>query len=163
MCASKVDQMKGRRRVERNIAFDEKRGLYYVTLHFGKDPETKKQIKKTETFKKLAQARAALRKHETARDVGQVVMPTQQTLHQWFGDWMQSVAELNLADTTIYGYKQMFYNHIDPVLGNMPLQKLTPQQLQRYYAEKIRAGELSSNTVRKHHDLLNTVLRAAVF
>lgn len=56
----------------------------------------------------------------------------------------------------------MIDNHITPALGSAPLQKLTPVQLQQYYAAKIREGKISSNTVRKHHDLLNSALQFAV-
>lgn len=132
-----------RKRVERNIYFDDTRNKYYVNLDFGIDPDTGKQVKKTQTFAKLTQARAALRKHETDRDAGQTVLPNDLTLSQLLTTWMND-------------------KHISPTIGSIPLQKLTPQQLQRYYADKIREGTISSNTVRKHHDLLNAALRVAV-
>lgn len=56
----------------------------------------------------------------------------------------------------------MIDNHIVPALGSAELQKLTPTMLQKYYADKIRAGKISSNTVRKHHDLMNTAFQMAV-
>ena len=151
-----------RKKIERNISYDDIRKKYYVNLEYGTDPETGKQVKKTRTFDKLTQARAALRQHEAARDRGQVVMPKELTLSQWLKTWMKDVIELNRAPTTVYAYQQMIDNHIAPALGDIPLQKLTPQQLQKYYAEKIKAGKISSNTVRKHHDLLNTALGAAM-
>lgn len=151
-----------RKRRERNISYDEDRGMFYVTLNFGLDPETGKQVKKTKTFRTLSQARAALRKHEAARDAGQVVMPKDLSLHRWLDIWMKNVVELNRAATTVYAYEQMIKNHIAPALGDIPLQKLTPQNLQKYYADKAREGKISSNTVRKHHDLLSAALRAAV-
>lgn len=151
-----------RTRVERNISYDDVRCRYYVTLEFGIDPATGKQIKKTKTFPKLAQARAALRKHEAARDVGTVVLPRDITLAQWLTDWMNNVVRLSRASTTAYAYQHIISAHIIPTLGNVPLQKLTPQQLQQYYAFLIRDKGLSSNTARKHHDLLNTALKMAV-
>ena len=151
-----------RTRVERNISYDDVRCRYYVTLEFGIDPATGKQIKKTKTFPKLAQARAALRKHEAARDVGTVVLPRDIMLAQWLTDWMNNVVRLSRASTTAYAYPHIISAHIIPTLGNVPLQKLTPQQLQQYYAFLIRDKGLSSNTARKHHDLLNTALKMAV-
>lgn len=151
-----------RKKVERNIAYDDVRNKYYVTLDFGYDPETKKQVKKTQTFDKLTQARMALRKHEAARDVGQTVIPKDITVSQWLDTWMNDVVKLSRAVTTVYAYQLMIDNHIKPELGEIPLQKLMPTQLQKYYADKIRAGKISTNTVRKHHDLLNTALSVAV-
>lgn len=152
----------GRKRIERNIYYDDERESYYVVFNFGKDPVTGKQIKPYKTFDKLKEARAALRQHEAARDMGQVVIPKELTLHQWLDTWMQDIVELKCADTTVYGYQQMIRNHIAPALGDIPLQKLTVQQVQNYYSEKIKAGKISSNTVRKHHDLLNRALKVAV-
>lgn len=151
-----------RKKVERNISYDDVRKKYYVNLDFGIDPETGKQIKKSKTFEKLTQARSALRKHEAAREAGQIVIPKDLTVSQWLSTWMNDVIKLSRAATTVYAYQQMIDNHITPAIGSVPLQKLTPTMLQQYYAAKIREGKISSNTVRKHHDLLNTALRMAV-
>jgi len=147
---------------ERNISYDDVRKKYYVNMDFGLDPETGKQIKKTQTFIKLSEARIALRKHEGERDAGKTVLPKVITLTQWLNSWMEDVVKLSKSATTIYGYERIIEKHITPVLGDVPLQKLTPQQLQQYYASKIRGKELSSNSVRKHHDMLNTALKLAV-
>lgn len=151
-----------RRRVERNISYDDARKKYYVNFDFGLDPETGKQVKKMRTFDKITEARAALRKHEAARDVGQVVMPKEITVAEWLKSWMADVIQLTRQKTTVYAYQKMIDNHIAPALGNIPLQKLTPAQLQRYYADKIREGKISTNTVRKHHDLMNSAFKMAV-
>lgn len=151
-----------RKTIERNIAYDDARKKYYVNLDFGIDPDTGRQVKKSRTFDKLAQARAALRKHEAARDAGQIVRPKTLTLAEWLNTWMNDVVRMNRQSTTAYAYQKIIDKHLVPALGNIPLQQLTPQQLQRYYADKIQEGVISSNTLRKHHDLLNAALRVAV-
>ena len=151
-----------RKRVERNIYYDDARKKYYVNFDFGLDPETGKQIKKMKTFDKITKARAALRKHEAARDVGQIVMPKEITMAGWLKSWMDDVIKLTRQSTTVYAYQGIIDNHIAPALGDIPLQKLTPAQLQRYYADKIREGKISTNTVRKHHDLMNSAFKMAV-
>ena len=151
-----------RKRVERIIYFDDARNKYYVNLDFGIDPDTGKQVKKTQTFAKLTQARAALTKHDTARDAGKTVLPNDLTISEWITTWKNDVVKLNLESTTVYHYQLMIDKHVSPAIGSILLQTLTPQQLQRYYADKIREGIISPNTVRKHHDLLNAALRVAV-
>lgn len=151
-----------RKRIERNIAYDEGRQRYYVNFDFGKDPDSGKQIKKTVTYTKLKDARAALRKHEAQRDEGQIVLPRDLTLAQWLKQWMDSVVKLSRAVTTVYAYEHMLQGYIIPLLGDIPLQKLTPLQLQDYYATLMREKGLSSNTARKHHDFLNAALKMAV-
>lgn len=151
-----------RKSVERNIAYDDVRKKYYITLEYGKDPLTGKQIKKTKTFSKLKQARAALRKHEADYDAGKTVLPSETTLAQWMNDWMENVISLNRAETTVYAYRTIIEKHIVPFMGQLPLQAITPQHLQRYYAMLIREKGLSANTARKHHDLLSMALKQAV-
>ena len=103
-----------------------------------------------------------MRQHEAARDVGQVVIPREVTVAEWLKSWMDNVIKLTRQVTTVYAYQGMIDNHINPALGSIPLQKLTPAQIQRYYADKIREGGISSNTVRKHHDLMNSAFKMAV-
>ncbi len=150
-----------RRKIERNISYDDERKRYYVNLDFGIDPETGKQVKQTKTFPKLTQARSALRQHEADRDRGVVVLPKELTVAQWLNSWMKDVVRLSRAETTVYAYQNIIDKHIVPALGAIPLQKLMPNQLQKYYADKMSSG-LTSNTVRKHHDLLNAALKLAV-
>lgn len=71
-----------RKKVERNISYDDVRKKYYVNLDFGIDPESGKQVKKTQTFDKLTAARSALRKHEAARETGRIVLPRDITVSQ---------------------------------------------------------------------------------
>ena len=150
-----------RKRIERNISYDDTRKRYYVNLDFGIDPETGRQVKQTKTFVKITEARSALRQHEADRDRGAVVIPKELTLAQWLESWMDHIVKPSLEETTAYSYQSMIHKHIVPALGAIPLQKLSPQQIQRYYAEKIGGG-LSVNTVRKHHNLLNTACKLAV-
>jgi Site-specific recombinase XerD len=151
-----------RKKIERNISYDDVREKYYVTLNYGISSETQKQVKATKTAETLPEARKILRHHETARDMGAVVMPKKLTVADWLKEWMETVIKPNRAETTVYGYQNMLDNHIEPALGAIPLQKLTASQLQRYYAEKMQEEGLSSNTVRKHHDLLKSALKVAV-
>lgn len=65
-------------------------------------------------------------------------------------------------------YEIMATAHIIPGMGAIPLQKLTPERLQAYYADKLAHGKrngtggLSPRTVRHHHRLLHVALGNAV-
>lgn len=151
-----------RKKVERNISYDDQRKVYYVNLDFGADPETGKQVKQTKTATKLTEARSILRRHEVDRDKSLTVLPKAMTVSQWLNDWLATIVIPNRAETTVYGYRNIIDTHITPALGNIPLQKLTPQKIQQYYADKMGDGKLSANTVRKHHDILNYAMKVAV-
>ena len=155
-----------RKAVERNIAYDDKRKLYYVSMELGRD-EDGKRIKQYRTYPTLAAARNGLKdfhaKLERERQQEENLAPAKEMdLSHWLEYWMDSIVRPNRAETTVYAYQKIIDNHIDPALGNVPLKKLTPKMIQEYYTDTQRAVGLSSNTMRRHHDLLSSALRSAV-
>ena len=75
---------------------------------------------------------------------------------------MENIVRPTRAETTVYGYQKIIDNHILPALGDIPLLKLTPMDIQQYYIQVQQNANLSSNTLRRHHDLLSSSLRSAV-
>lgn len=150
-----------RTRVETNISYDDVKKLYYVTFDYGKD-ENGKRNKPTKTFISKSEAKKALKEFEANRTKGTLVMPKKTTLQEWLTYWMENVIKPTREETTIYGYQKIIDNHIVPELGNIPVQELKAQQIQRYYANMAKEKGLSPNTIRKHHDLLNSALKLAV-
>ena len=155
-----------RKAVERNIAYDDQRKLYYVSMELGRD-ESGKRLKRYRTFHTLAAARNGLRDFhaglERERELERKLAPAQELdLSHWLEYWMDSIVRPNRAETTVYAYQKIIDNHIDPALGTVPLKRLTPKMVQEYYTETQRTSGLSSNTMRRHHDLLSSALRSAV-
>ena len=150
-----------RKRVEPNISFDDIRNKFYVCMDYGID-ETGQRRKTYKTFPTLAQARKGLRDFQTERDTFQTIAPRATTLDQWLEYWMEMVVQPNRAETTIYGYRKIIDNHLSPALGDVPIQRLTPQHLQQYYSMLMQEKGLSANTVRRHHDLLSCALHMAM-
>ena len=147
--------------VEKNISYDNIKKLYYVNMDYGKD-ESGKRIKKTKTFQNKSDAKSALKEFEADKVKGILVIPRDTTLKEWLEYWMNDIVKPNCQQATVYGYQQIIDNHIIPALGKAPIQQLKPKQIQQYYTMLMTDKELSSNSVRKHHDLLNTALKLAV-
>lgn len=101
-----------RRKVERNIFFDDVRKVYYVTLNYGK--EAGKQQKQYQTTKSLVEARRVLRAHEAARDKGAVTFTSNETLEDWMEYWLANIVRPHREETTYYCYSQMWRNHLRP-------------------------------------------------
>ena len=150
-----------RKSVETNIAYDDKFKLYYVNFDYGKD-ENGKRVKKYKTFEKLSDARKALKEFTADKVKGTAIVPKETTMKEWIEYYMNDIILPNREKTTVYGYLNMANNHIIPALGKIPIQKLSPQQVQKYYTMLINEKKLSANSVRKHHDFLKTVLKMAV-
>lgn len=150
-----------RKTVERNISYDEVRRLYYVNMDYGLD-EDGQRVKSYQTHPTLAQARRALREFQAERERYRQVRPRSMTLDQWLDYWMDEIIGPSRAQTTVYGYRKIIDNHLSPALGSLPIQKLSPQDIQKYYTMLLRKKGLSPNTIRRHHDLLSSALRMAV-
>ena len=150
-----------RKTVERNISYDDARKLYYVSMDLGKDQEGRR-IKRYQTYRTLHAARMGLRQFLTHREEELRTPRHDLTLADWLESWMENIVRPTRAETTVYGYQKIIDNHIVPALGDIPLLKLTPMDIQQYYIQVQQSANLSSNTLRRHHDLLSSALRSAV-
>ncbi len=150
-----------RKRVERNISYDDIRRLYYVSMDMGKD-EMGRRVKQYRTFRTLPAARAGLKEFLSNRDQAKRITRSPITLSQWLEYWMEAIVRPSRAETTSYAYQKMIDNHMDPLLGDIPLSKLSPRDIQQYYLKLQRDAGLSPNTLRRHHAMLSASLRSAV-
>ena len=150
-----------RKKVERNISYDDVRKVYYVSMDLGRD-ENGKRIKQYKTFPNISSARAGLKDFHAERKRNSRTTPHRITVAQWLEYWMDTIVRPNRAETTVYAYQKIIDNHINPAMGNVALTDLTAKDIQQYYIDTQRATGLSSNTMRRHHDLLSSSLRTAV-
>lgn len=150
-----------RKKVERNISFDDVRQLYYVHMDLGMDGSGKR-VKQYRTYPTLTAARAGLKEFIILQSQQKLLPRREQTLAQWLEYWMEQIVRPSRAETTAYAYGKIIQNHISPHLGLLPLSKVTPQRVQEYYLAMSQEEGLSANTVRRHHDLLAAALRCAV-
>lgn len=67
----------------------------------------------------------------------------------------------SLRASTFDAYRRNIDVHVVPALGHVRLQQLTPDQLDRFYSERLRAG-LAPKTVRNLHTMLRKALKDAV-
>ena len=148
--------------IERNISYDDVRDRYYVCMDRGMGPDGRR-IRQYRTYKNLTVARSALREfhleQEQERETPKVPDPT---LEEWLEEWMHTIIRPNRAATTTYSYQNIIDRHLVPALGNVRITELTPGQIQTYYVTVAQEHNLSSNTVRRHHDLLASALKVAV-
>ena len=87
-----------------------------------------------------------------------------ETTSQYLDDWLVSQHH-RLRPTTVHSYR-LAIARINTWLGKVPLQSLTPLQIERFYADLLREGghagqPLSPKTVRNSHVLLRKALADA--
>lgn len=92
---------------------------------------------------------------------GTLVTARQQSLKQYLEDWLENTHKQNVRPRTHERYEEIVRLHIIPTIGDMPLQKLTPQRLQKLYSDKQKEG-YAPVTVIAIHNLLHKALDTAV-
>ena len=90
----------------------------------------------------------------------------------WIDFWYQNYSAPKLRPTTQACYSGRIYTHIIPSVGNIPLNKLTQNDLQQFYARLKKSGRkkhvdkfgegLSDRMVRSCHTTCRTALEKAV-
>ena len=90
----------------------------------------------------------------------------------WIDFWYQNYSAPKLRPTTQACYSVRIYTHIIPSIGNIPLNKLTQNDLQQFYARLKKSGRkkhvdkfgegLSDRMVRSCHTTCRTALEKAV-
>lgn len=135
--------------------FQRKDGRYVAQLRL---ENGKKQQR---YFKTEKEAHVALRKMLHEKEQGTLPTGPQQTLKTYLDQWLEQVHKHSIRISTYTMYRTVLDKHIIPSLGHIRLQRLTPQQVQAFYAEKIEEG-FSADWVKKFHIVLHTALENAV-
>lgn len=92
-------------------------------------------------------------------DSGLPVLGAGQSVAEYLDSWLQATQQ-TIRPRTWRRREEYIRLHLSPTLGRHPLAKLSPQQVQAFYAEKLEEG-LSSTTVRHLHAELHRALKSA--
>ena len=144
-------------------------GRYTAGYH----PETGKRIIKNVLGKTQAECKAKLSAAmEAARGID-VSRADEYTVAAWLRTWFELYSKLHIRPSTMNYYHRNIEQHIIPAIGDIPLNKLTTRDLQKFYNDlqsngrlrKVQKKEkpgLSNSTVRGIHMMLHNALDRAV-
>ncbi|MDD7403672.1 MAG: site-specific integrase [Butyribacter sp.] len=150
-----------RKKIAKNISYDPKRKLYYVTLYYGKVEGKAK--KETRTFARKRDAEDCLKKFEYEKSENLLPKVSDETVESWTQYCLEDVMRPKIEKTTYSGYKNISKKVIAE-LGSISLRKLSSKDIQMYLARLIDPDgkyKLSGNTAIKHLTFLKTVLSIA--
>lgn len=152
---------------------ERKDGLWEARVTVGRDPGTGRQIQKSFYGPTQKAVLAKLRKIQAEQDNGTYTEPEKLTVSQWMDTWLAEYA-INVKDATMRSYKDNTHLHIKPGLGAVPLQKLSPHMVQKFYNDLSTKGRilqkgqkknapagLSAKSVRIIHSILHRALKQA--
>lgn len=138
-------------------------------MRVGKDADGKWVERRRSGFATKGGAETELAKVLVDVDAGTYVKPTELTLGAYLTDrWLPATAPPHVAFQTWDDRRRNLENHVVPRLGTVVLQDLTPDQLNRMYAELLKDGRLrgesglSPTSVRRIHAMLRKALNDAV-
>lgn len=157
-----------RKRGDRDVFFFKARNLYVGQLSVT-DPETGKRSRPKVYAKTEKEARAKMRalerQIEEGRNVGQ---GNRYTVGEWMNHYYKNYRKFsNIAIKTLEAEEMWIRVHIIPGLGNKKLAKLTTDQIQTFYRQRLdrpqaEGGPLSPQSIHHIHGVLHRGLRKAV-
>jgi integrase len=110
-------------------------------------------------FRTKGEASKARAELETQLHKGEYVDPSRVSYGQYFQEWLEG--RDNIEETTRELYRSFFNNHINPVLGETALSKLTALDIKRLI-KSLRQKKLSDGMVQRVYATVNASLNSAV-
>lgn len=96
------------------------------------------------------------------------------TVGTWMDAWFENVAKIKVRPSSHQTYRGYIDNHIEPNIGNIPLEKLTTMELQKFYRKLLTSGRverveaekqpkgLSAETVRNINQMIPSAMDFAI-
>ena len=139
----------------------------------GHDPETGKAIYKNVLGKTQAEVKEKLKRAIGETQALDITKAGKYTVGEWMEVWFQDYAKIKVRPSSHQTYHGYIHNHIHPNIGDIPLEKLTSLDLQKFYKKLLTTGRvdrveakgqpkgLSAKTVRNIHQILSSALKLA--
>ncbi|GGG09621.1 site-specific integrase [Paenibacillus abyssi] len=129
---------------------------YYVLEHT--ENGKRKQIKKR-GFKTKKDAQKALVEAQSALNSGTYVKPSKLSVSDYLIEWMND-KQHSIGRETAKNHITSIKNHIIPLIGEIPLSKLTALDIQKLTTSLYERG-LASSTIKRTFNIINTALNKA--
>jgi integrase len=154
--------MPGRKPNKRSSIYFGKDGWWHgwVTIGIKDDGSLDRRHRKGRTE---AEVTRKVRELERKRDSGHVPSAGRPvTVAQWMETWLSTIAPRRIRQSTLEStYAPKVRNRIIPGLGKHRLDRLTPEQVERFYT-RLEAEGLASATVLQIHRILSRALKVAM-
>jgi integrase len=132
-------------------------GMWVARLELPSDGTTRRR--KTIVRKSKADAIAALREAKKDLERAGDLATSSPTLEQWMNQWLDRIAAPRLKPNTLVAYRGSVTRYIAPSIGNVRLDKLTPQHVRRMH-DYARDGRSSTTALQAHRVLAKALTDA---
>jgi len=138
------------------------KGSWTVVVSLGRDPVTNKKRQKWTTVKGTKRD-AEKRLSELLRelDTGLPIADSKETVAEFMNRWLRDHVARTTRPRTVQFYSMVNRLYIEPVVGRIRLQKLTPSDVQRVIGEVMDRG-LSPSTAQRAYATLHRALECGL-
>ena len=132
----------------------------------GRKDGRRQQVRKR-GFRTRKDAQTALNEALAELQHGAFVRPRRITLGSYLTGWLAGLAIAGRRPTTIAGYRRLIRIHVEPGLGDIPIQDVNASDLDRLYAQLAAVGSpdgcgpLSNRSIRYVHAVIGKALHDA--
>jgi integrase len=119
-----------------------------------------KRVRKNVYAKTQAECRKKLEQVKKAADLGVNVTAERRTVEKWLAEWLTIKDADGTRPSTLRSYRWLIASHINPAIGRIQLDKLTPLDVRRLVAAA-KASGLAPTSVRHVHGLMRNALAEA--
>jgi len=136
-------------------------GIWQLRVDAGKDPVTQRRLRPSQNFRGTKrEAQQALNIMVVEAEAGRY-NGTSATFRQLATKWLELV-EADLSPTTLRGYRNKLKVRIFPAIGDLPVKKITTDDLDQFYRGLVRQAGLKPATVRQINAIVRRAFRQAV-
>ncbi|BDH61833.1 hypothetical protein MTP04_19630 [Lysinibacillus sp. PLM2] len=142
-----------------------KRGkTYSFIIDIGKDSKTGKRKQVSQGgFLKKKDAEIAAKKIELSLDEGKFYELSREFFSDYISTWFENHYKNRIKITSLSNYNYLIEKHIitDNVLCNKEISKITTEDIDTFYNQKLEEG-YSGSYIRKMHEILNLAFKQAL-
>ena len=134
----------------------DRKGKQWVAQIILEDGKTKQSYYKTQGEAEIARNEMLYEQRH-----GTLATGPKQKLKDFLEQWFEEVHAPTLRISSYLRYRGVLNNHILPALGHIPVQGLTAQKVQSFYASILKKG-LSTSSLHTIHKVLHSALDTAM-
>ena len=138
-------------------------GIWQWRIRQAKDPVTGVQRVITRTIHAKTKAAAEKQVRQLLADLED--NPTSGTTAPFsvvLEKWMEMIEVLGRSPSTLFNYRNMISNSIEPALGHIPLNELSAAHLDAFYVKMLKKDPpITAATVKRHHAVIRAALQQA--
>lgn len=141
--------------------------VWQITIELPKDPVTGKRNRRYRTIEGTKkEAERAMHEFITELEKGYYVTNTNISITEWVNTWLEVYIIPNVSPTTFSRYQGMIRRYITPVIGHIPVQRMTTLGVQSWVnglkISPASGKEMSAATIKHAYHVLKVAMDKAV-